>query len=160
MCLSHSVFDPFCGPGWCWWSAQRVAHCLYANWTTWLLYAFGHIWRHRRLWGYSPSEVSSGVDSGVALGSCCWRCSLRVSLLRLFSPSYFALWVAWMWCTTKAMERTTSLQRRTRRHTITTITSNNRWDTQQTFYWRVWTLFFFLRFFFLSLSPPKAVRKT
>lgn len=65
--LGYSVFvsdrfDPFCGPGWCWWSAQREAHCLYANWTAWPLYAFGHIWRHRWLGGYSPSEVP-GVES-------------------------------------------------------------------------------------------------
>ncbi|KAF3842985.1 hypothetical protein F7725_001834, partial [Dissostichus mawsoni] len=35
VCVSYR-FDHFCGPGWCWWSAQQEVHCLYANWMTWL----------------------------------------------------------------------------------------------------------------------------
>lgn len=58
------------------WSAQLEAHCLYANWTAWPLYAFGHIWRQRRAGGYSASEV----EGSVALARVA-----RVSLVRTLS---------------------------------------------------------------------------
>lgn len=85
-------FDPFRGPGWCWWSARREAHCLYANWTTWPLYAFGHIWRHRWLGEDSPSEVSGAAVSLLRLSLCYWLlCSVAMSCLDvMYHQSYGA----------------------------------------------------------------------
>ena len=86
-------FDPLCGPGWCWRSAQREAHCVYANWTTWPLYAFGHIWRQRRLGGYSPSEAS-GAESRPRPRCVCLitpLCSVAMSCLDvMYHQSYGA----------------------------------------------------------------------
>lgn len=94
--LSHNVLIHLRGPGWCWWSAQREAHCLYANWTTWPLYAFGHIWRRRWLRAYSPSEVS-GVAVLCALLSSDFlylserSCSVAMSCLDvMYHQSYGA----------------------------------------------------------------------
>lgn len=76
-------------------------------------------------------SLRSGESPSVEL-----RAFLSSDFLHLTKRSGPSLWVAWMWCTTKAMERTTSLQRRTRRRTTTTITSNNRWDSL----WRLWRI--------------------
>lgn len=66
---------------------------MYANWTTWPLYAFGHIWRQRRLGGYSPSEAS-GAESRPRLRCVCLitpLCSVAMSCLDvMYHQSYGA----------------------------------------------------------------------